>query len=112
MPDENEETRIERNERFSMSDKTPEPPVIEGYAETLLGRFWDLRDSIQRTMQGIAVRLSPADFHYWQKLSGEHIDPSDYTVLKAMDSAYCIALNRELEAFRERQRDASDQGDD
>lgn len=107
MPDEHGETRVERNERFGQSDLTPDKPILEHSALTLWEWFWNISQSVQRVRQGAAIRISPADFIHWQKLTGVNLHPSEYDVLKSVDQAYCIAMNMELEAFRERQRDAN-----
>lgn len=101
-PDENDQTRRERNEKF----ETPSPPlVIPEAGQFLWDIFHTLHRSVSRVSDGYYRMIPPSEFEAWCRLTGTLVYPTEYAILNAMDRAYCDEANKELDAARERERE-------
>lgn len=106
MLDENGETRRDRNERFNY----PSPPAdIPDEALHLIEWFDELSDGVPRKIDGVCHPIPWTEFLAWASVTGRIVRHSEYAILRAMDRAYCVAMNEEYEAYRARQADAAQQ---
>lgn len=99
-PDENGETRRQRNARFNAP--TPDEPEIPDSAEHLCAWFWVLS---ARRGQGPSA-LTYAEIGAWARLMGERPTVEEVRILMAMDDTWMTAMNGEIKAMHER-RDAA-----
>jgi hypothetical protein len=93
-PDINGETRAERNERFSVPVPDIDVPEVGQY---LWDWFEELSSGVNRIVDGRAQRCTWAEFHGWRELTGETVTPDEWAILRAMDLAYCGALQGEID---------------
>lgn len=113
-PDENEQTRRERNEHMADEGADVESPplIIPDEGQYLWDWYDTLNKCVSRTREGHCNPIPPSEFLAWKEASGLLINSSEYAVLCAMDRAYCEEMNKELAAYRERQREAAKAGGD
>lgn len=98
MPDENGETRRQRNERYGEASKTPEI-VFPDAGEHIWDWFWN--ELTDRRKSG-PEPLGYAEIGEWQRLTRIQILPEEIAVLIAMDKAYIKAVHEEQDAARAR----------
>lgn len=94
-PDADGETRADRNARFGQSDATPDWSVPAS-GQYLYDWFDDLCSGHNRVVNGRTQRITWADFSAWQQVSQNIVYPHEFAILRAMDTAYCEALEEEL----------------
>lgn len=63
--------------------------------------YFDVSNSLTRTVDGVCHQIPPSEWLAWSTLTGIKID---YDVMRMMDDAFTIAMNRELEERRERSK--------
>lgn len=102
MPDENGETRRERNIR--VGEYTPE------FILPFKGRYlWDwyssLNESISRIFDGNCRLIPPSELHAWSVITGNLVYPIEYDILKAMDVAYCDEINKEIASLHSKREE-------
>lgn len=101
-PDKNGETRADRNAAVADDDEpdtTPEwdvPP--EG--QYIYDWYCDIERGINRVVGGAVKRFTWQDLEAWRNLSGNLVRPNEFAIIKAMDLAYCEALEGELQYMR------------
>lgn len=98
-PDENGEKRRDRNEKFD--GVTPEfaPPEVGAY---LLDWFDELATMVGRTWDGVCHSIPPTEYLAWREMFGHVVRPHEFIILRAMDKAFCKAMNQEFEDYRAR----------
>lgn len=94
-PDREGNTRAQRNEHFGV-DATPDWNVPTG-GQYLLDWFDELSAGHNRIVQRHVLRVEWSAIQAWQQLLDVHIYPHEIAILRAMDTAYCEALETELE---------------
>lgn len=67
--------------------------------------FLDLNDMVNRSGDGYCRRVEPGVYFEWARLGGHIVSPSEYDILKAMDHAYCNAMNSEISDRRARMQE-------
>lgn len=95
-PDKDGETRAERNKRFHAENLTPEWDVPDG-GQYLLDWFDELSTGHNRIVGRQVLRIEWRAMQAWQALMNVKIYPHEIAILRAMDTAYCEALETELE---------------
>jgi hypothetical protein len=68
--------------------------------------YFDLSESLRRVRAGLCEPIPPSEFLAWREATGNIVYPSEYAILREMDTAYCDEMNKELADFQERQREA------
>lgn len=97
LPNENKETRRERNERFGFNDS----PKLEipDCGEYLWELFTTLSNAIHRVdFNGYYYNLPPSDIIAWCKLTNTDITPREYDIISSMDRVFCSELNKDKNA--------------
>lgn len=108
MPNENGQTRRERY--LEMEEVAEAPPlIIPETGRYIWDWFFDLRGSIRRVRDNVCEPYPPTEFLAWATMSGAIVRAREWVILRAMDGAYCEAMNAELVAYQERQADAEAQ---
>lgn len=100
VPDENGETRNDRNARFGQ----PDGPllVIPEAGQYLWDWYWNASQGLRRVIDGGAAPISSLEWQAWASITGELVRPSEYAILRAMDKTFCHETNNELKAYRDR----------
>lgn len=104
-PDEFGEIRRDRNETMaarSDTDIETPPLIVPEYARHLWDWYLSISGGVRRVVDGVCGPIEPVQWVAWQGLSGEIVRPSDYAILRAMDDAYCVAMNLELRDYQAR----------
>lgn len=101
-PDENGETRRERNKRFEQDDETPEFELPDEGAY-LWDIYWDISNRVQRVHDGVCLPIPPSEFLAWSTLTSTFIYPDEYAILCAIDDEFCSSTGDEIAAYRARQ---------
>lgn len=101
LPDENEETRRERNERFGYKDS----PKFEIPESGLY--FWELYTELSNAIHrvdfnGYYYKLLPSEIIAWCKLTNTEITDIEYDIISAMDTVFCEELNKDKKASETR----------
>jgi hypothetical protein len=79
--------------------------VIPEAGEYLWNWYFDISQSIRRVHDGVCVPIPPSEFTHWRFNTATIVTAPEYAILRAMDRAYCAAMNIELGAFQVRQRE-------
>ena len=95
-PDKNGETRADRNARFGQDEVTPEWSVPDG-GQYLFDWFEEISSGHNRVSNDRIYRITWVEFAAWQQVSGNVVYPHEFAILRAMDNAYCEALEGELQ---------------
>ena len=101
MPDENGETRRERNKRFGKKDGEPDFS-LSPECLYIWSWYWTISARVRRVRDGVAEPITPAVFLGWCEASDTIISPVEYGILCAMDDVFCEEMNLELKAFQDR----------
>ncbi|MBZ3690984.1 phage tail assembly chaperone [Phyllobacterium calauticae] len=101
LPDENGETRRERNTRFNADS-----PIItiEDTIQYLWDWFWEMSDSRSSGMNG-PNPISHQDLMAWCQFSGNILLREEWRILTAMDNTYREAIAIENKEQAERQKE-------
>lgn len=97
LPDDKDETRRQRNERFGFKDS----PKLEipSAGEYLWELFTTLSNAIHRVdFNGYYYNLPPSDIISWCKLTNVDITPREYDIISSMDRVFCFELNKDKNA--------------
>lgn len=101
LPDENNETRRERNERFGYKE-TPNFEIPDG-GFYIWDLYTELSNAIHRVdFNGYYYKLLPSEIIAWSKLTGTDISSSEYEIITAMDTVFCNELNKDKKAAEDR----------
>lgn len=101
LPDENNETRRERNERFGYKE-TPNFEIPDG-GFYIWDLYTELSNAIHRVdFNGYYYKLLPSEIIAWSKLTGTDISSSEYEIITAMDTVFCNELNKDKKATEDR----------
>lgn len=100
-PDENDQTRRERNDNHGIT--SPEF-IIPGGGEILWSWYFDVSSGVQRIADGVCLPIPAAEFMHWAQLTQTIVTAAEYAILRAMDVAFVAEMNVELQAFHERTR--------
>lgn len=105
--DEKGETRRERNDRHADDGVEVQSPDlnIPECGQHIWDWYFDISDRLQRNKDGICTPIPPSEFTAWVAASRQIVYPTEYAILGDMDLAYCGEMNKELEAFREREKE-------
>lgn len=106
LPDENGETRRERNERFGMGELNPEdvPNFDGGY---LLEWFAQLNRFRTIGING-PDPIQPRTILDWCALTRTIIRPEEINILLAVDAAYLAEYGKEMQQRRAANKDKND----
>lgn len=104
-PDQNGETRRERNARFD--EPSPEL-IIPDEGLYLWEWFDDICEGINRVHDTTVFRITPSDFTSWATITGNIVRTEEYAILRAMDAAYSLELTTELAAHRQRAQEQAE----
>ena len=99
-PDENGETRAERNERFDEADKTPEIETPEDW-QYLLDWFWDIHSARSHGFNG-PNPMSLTDIANWSAMTGNQLLREEVAIIRQIDAAYVEAVGVEMMERMER----------
>lgn len=92
-------TRRERNEAFEIDSPEVEFPD-EG--SVLWEWFWDIRSSQSSGFNGV-MRVSNGELVDWIQITGNVLRREEVSILRTMDVRYCVEIDREAEAIRDRE---------
>lgn len=98
MPDENGETRRERNARFE--EPSPDLDLPEAGAHV-----WEWFWEISARRRSGPEALSYAEVGEWQRLTSTQVRPEEVEMLMKMDNAYLAEVREEQRAAMERMRE-------
>lgn len=80
--------------------------VTSEVALTLWEWYFDLSSSIRRVKQGVCEPISLTEMKAWVEITGTIVTLDEFSILRAMDKAYCSEMNKELSDYHERQKEA------
>lgn len=100
-PNENDETRRERNDRHGVP--SPEHCIPDG-GETYWSWYFQISDGLTRVIDGVCMPVPASEINSWAQATYTIVTADEYAILRAMDTAFCDELNKELQAFHERSR--------
>jgi hypothetical protein len=104
--DEQGESRRDRNEKFGATS----PPLVVPLSGLYLWRwYFQISENCHRIKDGVCVPIPPSEYIAWREVSGEELEPWEFSILRAMDTTYCAEMNIELEAFRDREHERQKQ---
>lgn len=83
--------------------------MLSDLGNTLWRWYFEVSDGLRRARDGAAEPIPPSEWLAWKSLTRNIVYPEEYAILRAMDTAYCDELGKELTAFHERQREAAEQ---
>lgn len=107
-PDENGQTRRDRNTVFGQSSPLM---IIEGQTARRLWNWYDdLNKSIRRVRDGASEPIPPSEIVAWCNLTDNDLHFREYEVLREMDKAYCVEMNSELSDYQLRQQERMKNG--
>lgn len=99
-PDETGETREDRHERF---DQLPPPPrIIPEEGQEYWGWYWEISNSLRRVSDGAVNPIPPSEYLAWAQMTGRIVWPSEYAILRLMDSAFCAMTGQEIKEYFDR----------
>lgn len=98
-PDDKDETRRERNEKFNTP--SPEFEVPEG-GEFLWNWYFEISEGLRRIDDGVCFPIPPSEIIAWKNLTDRLLTADEYVILRAMDAVFCEETNKELQAYQER----------
>lgn len=101
QPDERGLSRRERNEQFDQS--SPEFAIPDG-GEYLWIWFHEISDSLRRVADGVCFPIPWSEYLAWAKVGGHIVRVDEYAILRAVDTAFCDEMNKELQAYQEQLR--------
>ncbi len=102
-PDENGETRRQRNEKFDEITPDFEIPVEARY---LWDWFFNIHDMMgARVYDGFCRSIPPSEYLAWAELTGTIVYQHEYDILTSMDAAFCREYNKELQNYRLRREE-------
>lgn len=109
VPDENEQTKRERSE-WAVSigaDGAFDPPAVEipDNCEYFWEWFFDLSAGVSRVSDGVCNPINWSEMIQWATATGTQVEPWEYDVLRAIDTAFCAETNIAFAAYRERAED-------
>ncbi len=81
----------------------PEIDIPEGF-ERYWSIFWDVSNSVSRSIDGVVMLVPPSEWYYWSKLTNTVLNPDEFALLRAMDAAFCSQLNAEIAEKREKDK--------
>lgn len=100
MPDETGKTREEKHELF---DQPPPPPlIIPPEGEYLWNWYWSISNSLRRVTDGVANPIPPSEYKAWKEITGNIVWPSEFEILRKMDSKFCEMTGQELQDYYNR----------
>lgn len=105
MPDENGETRRQRNVRFGQAERN-KPVIVPAGG----GHVWDWFWRLSNRRRSGPEPLSYAEVGEWQRLTRTPIRPEEVEMLMKMDGAYLTEVRKEQAAAAERARAAAQEG--
>lgn len=104
MEDEKGETRRQRNDDFEHGLLTPEFEIPDG-GEFLWDWYHDASSGTKRIVEGVCYPIEATAFLAWAQMSGTIVRTREWAILRAMDTVFCDEMNKELQAFHEREHD-------
>jgi hypothetical protein len=111
MPDEGlngeaPRTRRERNAAHGMEHLSPDPielsPPAQEYWQWYFEKPGGLSRCVRRVRGGVCEPVPPSELMAWIAENRRIVHAWERAILRAMDDAYCDAVNQELTEFRER----------
>ena len=101
-PDENGDTRRDKNERFGRDH----PDLIVNMDGAYLWEWYHrVASCVARVRDGICFPIPPSEFLAWAQMTGTLVRPMEWSILTAMDEVYCTGMSAEFEAYRIRQEE-------
>ena len=104
LPDENGQTRRERNADFGVGDRSP-PLIVPPAGRHLWEWYFELSESVMRVIDGVTYKIPPTEVYAEASLAGRIVYPDEYAILRAMDRAFCSEMAKEVEAFQAREQE-------
>lgn len=102
IPDENGETRRQRNIR--VGEYTPSF-ILPKEGKYIWEWFVSLNESVTRISEGSCKRIPPSEYLAWVELTGNIVYPWEYDIMVAMDNAFCDETNKEFQNLRSKQEE-------
>lgn len=99
LQDEKGKTRRERNSEFG--HPSPELVIPLEY-EYLWSWYNEISSGVARIRDGVCYPVAHSEILAWQTLTQNLVLASEYAILRAIDSAFCDEMNKELKDYRER----------
>lgn len=102
QPDERGLTRRERNESFQQP--APEFAIPEG-GEYLWVWYHEISDTLRRVDDGVCFPIPWSEYKAWAEVTRQIVNSDEYAILRSIDIDFCDEMNKELQAFRERENE-------
>lgn len=101
LPNEDNETRRERNESFDVP--SPDFEIPDG-GEFIWSWYFQISDGLRRVDDGVCFPIAWSEFNVWAIVTSTEVTSDEFDILRAMDTAFCDEMNKELQAYQERMR--------
>lgn len=102
QPDERGITRRDRNESF----RQPAPEfIIPDGGEYLWNWYHEISDSLRRVNDGVCFPIPWTEYIAWAQVTRQIVNSEEYAILRSIDVDFCDEMNKELEAYRERENE-------
>lgn len=69
--------------------------------------YFEASDGLSRVRDGVCARIPWTEWEAWRRECGHIVREPERAMLRAMDAAYCVEMNKELAAYQERQAEAA-----
>lgn len=102
QPDERGLTRRERNENFQQP--APEFVIPDG-GEYLWDWYHEISGRLRRVDDGVCFPIPWSEYKSWAEVTRQIVNSDEYAILGAIDVDFCDEMNKELQAYRERENE-------
>lgn len=96
---------LTRRQAYPRFNQEAPPLDIPEAGQHLWEWYSDVSLRVGRIHDGVCHPIPPSEWLAWQTLTGEIVYPFEHAILGAMDVAFCVEMNKELEAKREAHAD-------
>lgn len=72
--------------------------------------YHELSSSLRRVSDGVCFPVPWSEYIAWSTISNTIVNAIEFNALHEMDLAFCDEMNKELQAYHERERDKAKRG--
>lgn len=84
---------------------SPDFEIPDG-GEIIWSWYFQASDGLRRVDDGVCFPIPWDQFLSWSSVTGTIVRSDEYIILRAMDTAFCDEMNKELQAYQERIKQA------
>lgn len=102
QPDEKGLSRRERNENVDQSSPDFEIPIDGRY---IWDWYFEISDCLRRVEDGVCFPIPWSEYRAWEKVTGTIVSNDEHAILRSIDVDFCDEMNKELQAYQEREKE-------